>query len=68
LRRQIRTEIALDLGYYDQMHMIHDFEQLAGGSPKQMLAHLETVFLEPIWQVRSHAIDAASVSNAKLTL
>jgi len=46
--RKSWTEIAVDLGYYDQMHMIHDFEQLAGASPKQMLAHLETVFVEPI--------------------
>jgi len=42
------TEIAHNFGYCDQMHMIHDFEQLAGGSLKEMLAHLETVFVEPI--------------------
>jgi transcriptional regulator GlxA family with amidase domain len=62
------TEIALNLGYYDQMHMIHDFERLAGGSPKEMLTHLEAVFVEPIRQIRSNAIAAASVSNARLTL
>lgn len=37
------TEIAHQFGYYDQMHMIHDFGQLAGGSPKEMLTHMETV-------------------------
>jgi methylphosphotriester-DNA--protein-cysteine methyltransferase len=62
------TEIALNLGYYDQMHMIHDFEGLAGGSPKEMLAHLEAVFVEPIRQIRSSAMAAANVSNARLTL
>ncbi len=60
------TEIAHHFGYHDQMHMIHDFEQLGGGSPKQMLNHVETVFVEPIRQVRSHAMPAATVSNARL--
>jgi transcriptional regulator GlxA family with amidase domain len=62
------TKIAHNFGYYDQMHMIHDFEQLAGGSPKEMLTHLETVFVEPIRQIRCNAIAPAAVSNARLTL
>jgi hypothetical protein len=50
------------------MHMIHDFGQLAGGSAKEMLTHMETVFVEPIRQVRSNELLAPSVANARLTL
>ncbi|MDN3725087.1 helix-turn-helix domain-containing protein [Aequorivita sp. SDUM287046] len=27
------TEIALDCGYYDQMHMVHDFKKFTGSNP-----------------------------------
>jgi AraC-like DNA-binding protein len=32
--------IAHDLGYHDQMHMVHDFHKLAGGAPAEILAHI----------------------------
>jgi len=35
------TTIAHDLGYHDQMHMIHDFELLSGEHPKSLTPHLE---------------------------
>jgi AraC-like DNA-binding protein len=35
------TTIAHDLGYHDQMHMIHDFGSLCGESPKSLTPHLE---------------------------
>ena len=35
------TTIAHDLGYHDQMHMIHDFESLSGKRPKSLTPHLE---------------------------
>jgi AraC-like DNA-binding protein len=35
------TRIAHDLGYFDQMHMIHDFQALSGESPKQLNPHFE---------------------------
>jgi AraC-like DNA-binding protein len=35
------TTIAHELGYHDQMHLIHDFELLSGNSPKLLTAHLE---------------------------
>ena len=62
------TEIAHRFGYYDQMHMIHNFEQLAGGSPKELLAHLEAVFVDPIRQIRSHATPRVAIPNSRLTL
>jgi AraC-like DNA-binding protein len=30
--------IAHDLGYHDQMHMVHDFHELAGAAPNEILA------------------------------
>ena len=27
------TDVAHELGYYDHMHMVHDFELLAGATP-----------------------------------
>ncbi len=30
--------VAHDLGYHDQMHMVHDFHELAGAAPNQVLA------------------------------
>jgi AraC-like DNA-binding protein len=35
------TTIAHELGYYDQMHMIHDFQSLSGENPKQLTPHFE---------------------------
>ena len=33
LNERAWTDIAHDLGYYDQMHMVHDFRIFAGESP-----------------------------------
>jgi len=30
-------DTALDLGYFDQMHLVHDFKKLAGHSPERLL-------------------------------
>lgn len=54
------SEIALDFGYFDQMHMVHDFEQLAGGTPTEMLAQLEAVFVDEIRRVRSGNVEKAA--------
>ena len=35
------TTIAHELGYHDQMHMIHDFQLLSGESPTPLAPHLE---------------------------
>ncbi len=44
------TEISHELGYYDQMHMIHDFQKLAGDSPVRFLARLKPQPPPPITQ------------------
>lgn len=38
------TDVAYDFGYYDQMHLIHDFKDFAGETPKRTLEYLETIF------------------------
>jgi AraC-like DNA-binding protein len=35
------TDIAHDLGYHDQMHMVHDFRQLAGATPATIAPQLD---------------------------
>jgi len=37
------TTIAHRFGYHDQMHMVHDFQQLSGEAPTRMLALAEPV-------------------------
>lgn len=36
-------EIAHSFGYYDQMHMIHDFESLGRNTPTQLLSQMGDV-------------------------
>jgi len=62
------TDVAHDFGYYDQMHMIHDFAELTGGTPTETLAQLETVFVEQIKTMRSGAASAKAVGNARMIL
>ena len=54
------THIAHEFGYYDQMHMIHDFGEFTGETPGEILTQLEAVFIEPIRQLRL----SASATNA----
>lgn len=37
------TEIAHELNYFDQMHMVHDFQSLAGDAPSRVIARLAIV-------------------------
>jgi AraC-like DNA-binding protein len=41
------TDVACDLGYYDQMHMVHDFRRLSGASPTSIATQLEPFVEEP---------------------
>ena len=40
------TDVAHVLGYHDQMHMVHDFNQLSGGSPTAVGSQLD-MFVQP---------------------
>jgi AraC-like DNA-binding protein len=35
---------AHEVGYYDQMHMIHDFREFSGGTPTDIFGHAEQAF------------------------
>ena len=45
------TEIAHRLGYFDQMHMVHDFNRLSGESPSAVWDQLD-MFVEPELRTR----------------
>lgn len=62
------TNIAHEFGYYDQMHMVHDFRELAGGTPSDVLTRLETVFADPIRQMRSGTAAAIPADRPRLIL
>lgn len=48
--RLLWTHIAHDLGYHDQMHMVHDFNRLSGDTPSAICGQLD-MFVRP--EVRS---------------
>jgi len=62
------AHIAHEFGYYDQMHMVHDFGEFAGGAPGDVLARLEAVFVEPIRQMRSDAAATRPTDRPRLIL
>ena len=47
------TDVAHELGYYDQMHMVHDFREFTGESPTETLRQLELLFRAQIDAVRA---------------
>jgi AraC-like DNA-binding protein len=47
------TDVAHELGYYDQMHMVHDFREFTGESPTQTLSQLEFLFRAQVDAVRA---------------
>lgn len=61
------TEVAHEWGYYDQMHMVHDFQEFTGETPTRTLDHLEAVFREQIDALRSGSV-AVNDSEWRLTL
>lgn len=62
------TDVAHDFGYYDQMHMIHDFEEFTGGTPTETLTQLETVFVQQIKTMRVNGPSATAGADARLIL
>ena len=41
--RRLWTDIAHDFGYYDQMHMVRDFEDFTGENPTAFIRRLEAM-------------------------
>ena len=55
------TDVAYELGYFDQMHMVHDFNEFTGESPTETLRQMELIFRAQIDAV--HAGRAAERSD-----
>ena len=47
------TDVAHELGYYDQMHMVHEFREFTGDSPTETLCQLELLFRAQIDAIRA---------------
>ena len=47
------TDVAHELGYYDQMHMVHEFRAFTGESPTETLCQMELLFRAQIDAVRA---------------
>ena len=47
------TDVAHELGYYDQMHMVHEFREFTGESPTETLCQMELLFRAQIDAVRA---------------
>jgi AraC-like DNA-binding protein len=62
------TEVAHEFGYYDQMHMVHDFGEFTGQTPTETLAHFETVFREQITAMRSGMPSTTANGDSRLIL
>ena len=60
------TEVAHNFGYYDQMHMVHDFAEFTGETPTETLIHLETVFGERLIKMRSEANSEGNDGNSRV--
>jgi AraC-like DNA-binding protein len=66
--RKSWTEIASELGYFDQMHMIHDFNMFTGETPTRMLAEIEILFRERIKAIHSGKQPAIAAKDVDLIL
>jgi transcriptional regulator GlxA family with amidase domain len=62
------TDVAHEFGYFDQMHLVHDFAEFTGQTPTDTLAHFETVFLEHIKAMRSGSPSANANNDSRLIL
>jgi AraC-like DNA-binding protein len=47
------TEVAHCFGYYDQMHMVHDFSRFTGEPPTRTLQHFEAAFDRQMTAIRA---------------
>jgi AraC-like DNA-binding protein len=47
------TDVAYQFGYFDQMHMVHEFAQFTGGTPTRALRHFEGAFQRQMPETRN---------------
>ena len=60
------TDVAHTFGYYDQMHMVHDFAEFTGATPSETLNQLETVYVEQIKSLRTERLTPPAASPLRL--
>jgi len=66
--RKSWTEVAHEFGYYDHMHMVHDFEGFTGATPTKLLAELEALFQERLVAIRTLMRPANALNDMPLIL
>jgi AraC-like DNA-binding protein len=62
------TDIAHAFGYYDQMHLIHDFERFSGETPGNLLTEVERAHRATIDAVRTGRLPASREDAPRLIL
>ena len=62
------TDVAHEFGYYDQMHMVHDFEGFTGLTPTKILGEVEALFRERLEAIRSGRRSANVQDDLQLIL
>jgi AraC-like DNA-binding protein len=60
------AEVAQDCGYFDQMHMIREFEEFTGYSPTRALVQMQSLFREQIDAIHSSGGSAAFCDGARI--
>jgi AraC-like DNA-binding protein len=62
------TDVAHEFGYYDQMHMVHDFADFTGETPTNTLSQLEMIFREHLQAIRSRRFSVNAGGDPRLIL
>jgi AraC-like DNA-binding protein len=62
------TDVANQLGYFDQMHLIHDFKESSGELPTSLLTQLETNLDTQLDGIRSRQIASTRKEGPQLIL
>jgi AraC-like DNA-binding protein len=62
------TEVAQRLGYYDQMHMVHEFAGFTGETPTNTLRGLELIFQQQMTLIRSRGDSPTNSHNSRFIL
>lgn len=62
------TEVAHHFGYYDHMHMVHEFAEFTGETPTNTLRGFESIFQQQMNQIRSRFYSPANSSHSRFIL
>ena len=62
------TEVAHHFGYYDQMHMVHEFSEFTAETPTNTLRGLETIFEQQMTAFRSSCASPPNSSTSRFIL